>query len=85
MPDDELGEPAEDEEDGDAEERSDDEPAEHGGVAQLLAELLHHDADAGFLTLPEELLADDGADDGEAGRGRGAGGRCGDRGRRCGR
>ena len=61
--DDQSTEPTECEEDRDAERSGHEESAVHRGVAELLTELLHDDADARLLSLTEELLTDDGADD----------------------
>ena len=59
--DDQSTEPTECEEDRDAERSGHEESAVHRGVAELLTELLHDDADARLLSLTEELLTDDGA------------------------
>ncbi len=65
--DDELAEHAEEEEDGDAEQHGHDQRPVELWESRLLTEQLGDDADARLLARAEELLADDGADDAEAG------------------
>ncbi len=66
--DDELADPAEEEEDDDAEQAGEDERPVHRRRRCPDSVDVHHDADAGLVAGAEELLADDGADDRQAGR-----------------
>src|SRR3954470_19104628 len=62
----ELGQPAEQQEDGEAQCGGDDDREEQLGPLQAGPEVVQHDAQAGFALL-EEQVADDGADDREPG------------------